>query len=287
MSRIKRNKNSKKAPVLGSKLGLAGKVKTGEKRVNAKGKEYPSSTDYFRPHCSNKEYEQLFHNAFGENPTQLKIVFISDDINHVCREELELRDHQGKLFARGDGENFEIIFEGKVQKRTLEQILEKNGTIEAFKEKMVKLSKSPIGWREKLTLRFMLPDIKGLFAEWEYSTYAKATTIPQVVEVFDSIQNSAKTIRMIPFDLNVKKVTSDKSGDNRSYPVVSLVPNLTFENVQKIKQLAQANQVSLEHGIMSDEKIKLLSSGESDDNNMEEAEVVEWVIRKRVNISNS
>jgi hypothetical protein len=233
-------------------LAIAGKIKIGEKHAE---KNYPVALDYFRPHTENPAYVQAFKNAYGEKPKSIQIIFVSDDISHVCTERIELRDKAGKLYARGNGQDFEVVKDGMFVPAKEEDIIKHYGTIENFKEKKVAECASPTGWREILTLRFILPKIKGLLAEWEFNTYADDSSIPQIVATFDHVQQMAGSVRMIPFDLNVKKVKSDKAGNAHHYPVVQLVPNLSAENILILREYIENGTVTMSTGFLSDEKI--------------------------------
>jgi hypothetical protein len=246
-------------------IGIVGKIKVGEKH---KEKGYPTSLDYFRVDSENKEYERLFKEAYGEKPTSLQIIFLSDNIDHVCSEFLELRDKSGKVYARGDGKNFEVVVGDSYQKFSEAELIEKTGSVEKpgsvekAMENMAKKCASPNGWKSRLVLRFVLPKIKGLIGEWQFSTHAEASTIPQIVAVFDSILQLAGTVRMIPFDLNVKKVKSDKSGSSRNYPVVQLIPNISTENALLLKDYVEQGIVSLRTGLLTDDKFLKISQSQ-------------------------
>jgi hypothetical protein len=233
-------------------LAIAGKIKIGEKHAE---KGYPMALDYFRPHTENVAYIEAFKNTYGEKPKSIQIIFVSDDISHVCAERIELRDKAGKLYARGDGQNFEVVKDGNFVMAREEDIIKHYGTIENFKEKKVAECASPTGWREILTLRFILPKIKGLLAEWEFNTYADDSSIPQIVATFDHVQQMAGSVRMIPFDLNVKKVKSDKAGNAHHYPVVQLVPNLSAENMLALREFIEQGIVTMSTGLLTDDKI--------------------------------
>lgn len=235
-------------------LGIVGKIKVGEKHPE---KNYPMSLDYFRATSENPQYVQAFQECYGEKPKSIPVIFVSDDINHVCSEHLELRDNAGKLFAKGDGLNFEIVNEkdGTWLKITLDMILAKYEDLDKFLEAQIKRANSKTGWRRRLVLRFVLPKIKGLMGEWQFSTYADKSSIDQIVGVFDTVQAVAGTVRMIPFDLNVKKVISDRSGSKNSYPVVQLIPNLSTENMMAVKDFVLGGMETLRLGILTDDKV--------------------------------
>ena len=90
MSRIKRDKPSATMPVIGQ-------VKVGEKTEQG----YPRSLDYFK---ASGRFENAFHKQFGKKPTELTVVFMSDEVDQVCDERYEL--WKG---ANGLGSNFHAV----------------------------------------------------------------------------------------------------------------------------------------------------------------------------------
>jgi len=240
-------------------IGVVGRIKIGEKRKNAKGKEYPVSLDYFKADAP-ENYIKMFQDACGEKPERIQVAFISDDITHSCNVRYELRDNQGKLYSKGDGQVFEFVQGGDWVSKSVDQLITKFGSMEQFKKKSAEFCKSQKGWEVRLTLRFIIPQIKGLLGEWQLSTKGKETSINQIVNSFDSVKENAGTIIMIPFDLIVKKVKSDKSGDNRSYPVISLIPNIHVDSLKLLSEYTSQGVEAWRNGLLTEEKILALNS---------------------------
>lgn len=201
---------------------IIGKIKCGEK--NERG--IPRSLDYF---VASSKYASLFTQTYGEKPQTIQIVFPSDDAELVCREEYVLRDAAGKLVATGDGETFKTWSEktkAYITVTTAEQ-----PTIMEMLEKHYKQE-----WKVTLTLCFILPMIRGVMGCWQFSTKGAASTIPQVRDTFDNmLENNGKVAGVI-FDLSVEMHKSNKPNDTSRYPVVSLVPNESMENIKKISE---------------------------------------------------
>lgn len=215
--RIKRPEGAHK-----TMLPLIGKIKTGYK--TDKG---PRSTDYFIP---SGKYEMHFMNAYGNEANIIQVVFIDDDFRNVCFERYEYRDQDGKLFASGDGEIFKVWNEKE------EQYIELS--IEDYPDLMdsvKKRCKSSKGWETVLTLRFIIPAISGIVGYWEFSTKGEASSIPQIRDTFDMILENRGFVRGIIFDLSVQFAKSQKPGSKSRYPVVSLIPNQSEENVEMIQ----------------------------------------------------
>ena len=219
--RILNNKTQKRLP-----LPVIGKVKVGELATSSTGKTYPRSCDYF---VASGDYAPLFHQAYGEKPSTIQIVFPTDDAELVCREEYVLRDNAGKLVATGDGETFKTWSE-KVKKYIIVTTTEQPD-IMAMLEKHYKQE-----WKITLTLVFILPLVRGVMGCWQFQTKGSASTIPQIRDTFDTmIEQNGKAAGVI-FDLSVKMHVSQKPNEKSRYPVVSLVPNESLENLQKVHE---------------------------------------------------
>ena len=195
-----------------------GRLHIGKKQMGQNGKEYPVSVDYFIPAG---KYAGLFTQALGEKPATIQVVFPSDDAAKVCNERYEYRDNSGALVARGDGQVFEI-WDGKkyapysVDKfpDIMDQITAKNPT-----------RRGAENWDIVLTMRFVIPAVRGIVGVWQFSTKGKASSIRNIRESFDGVQMMRGTVTGTVFDLSVQFAKSNKPGQNSRYPVVSLVAN--------------------------------------------------------------
>lgn len=199
-----------------------GRVKCGMKSE----KGYPMSVDYFVPSGS---YAPLFTQAYGEKPSTIQIVFPSDDAELVCREEYILRDNAGKLVSSGDGLNFRTWSEK--QKKYIDVTTEEQPNL------MEMLSKHyGQEWKVTLTLNFILPLVRGVMGCWQFVTKGSASTIPQVRDTFDTMLEQNGKVAGVIFDLSVVMHKSNKPNDASRYPVVSLVPNESRDNLIKIRE---------------------------------------------------
>ena len=201
---------------------IIGKIKCGEK--NERG--IPRSLDYF---VATSKYASLFKEAYGEQPSTIQIVFPSDDAELVCREEYILRDNAGKLVSSGDGLNFRTWSEK--QKKYIDVTTEEQPNL------MEMLSKHyGQEWKVTLTLNFILPLVRGVMGCWQFVTKGSASTIPQVRDTFDTMLEQNGKVAGVIFDLNVKMAKSQKPNDASRYPVVSLVPNESEQNLLAVKK---------------------------------------------------
>ena len=207
---------------------IIGKIKVGIK--NEKG--LPKSIDYF---VSTGKYAGLFNQAYGDKPQTIQIVFLSDDPETVCNEMYEYRDDEGKRIAYGDGETF-MVWDGK--KYIVLTVTEYPHLMENISKRYPnrKTRKGDDGWDITLTLNFIIPMVRGVAGLWQFVTKGTASTIPNIRDTFDAMLEEKGYVRGIIFDLNVQFATSQKPGDKSRYPVVSIVPNESEENVKKIKE---------------------------------------------------
>lgn len=181
-------------------------------------KGYPMSIDWFR---ATGKYAPLFVSALGERPQTIQVIFPDDDPGKVCREEYEYRDNSGALVARGDGRVFEI-WDGKryapypvsEYPDIMDQVTARNPT-----------KRGAENWDVRLTLRFIIPAVRGVVGVWQFSTKGRASSVKNIRDSFDGVQMMRGTVTQTVFDLSVEFAKSNKPGVNSRYPVVSLVAN--------------------------------------------------------------
>lgn len=197
-------------------LPEVGRLKIGRKMAGQKGGEYPTSVDWFIP---SGKYAGLFAQALGDKPSTIQIVFPSDEPEAVCREEYQYRDNAGALVARGDGRDFEV-WDGK---RYAPFSTDKYPDI---MDRIVKKNPSNRGvWDVVLTMKFIIPAVRGVVGVWQFSTKGKASSVKNIRESFDAVQMMRGTVTGTVFDLSVQFAKSNKPGVSSRYPVVSLVAN--------------------------------------------------------------
>ena len=219
----------KKAGAETTKLVLprVGTIKIGFKDERG----FPRSVDYFIP---TGKYASLFTKAYGEKPQTIQVVFPEDDPAKVCNERYEYRDDEGRLLATGDGETFQIWNGKEYQEVSIEQSPNLMKSVE--KRHPNKLyQKTGDGWQIILTLNFIIPCVRCIAGVWQFSTKGTASTIPNIRNVFDAMLEMKGYCKGVIFDLSVQYAKSQKPGDKSRYPVVSLVPNESEENIRTIK----------------------------------------------------
>lgn len=248
-----------------SSIAVIGKIKCGEKVVGQNGKEYARSLDYFKATGS---YASHFNEAYATQPNLIQIIFISDDVSFSCPERYELRDKKGKLFGRGDGKRYEIWSRDKGAYVPVSLT-----DMPDLKEVSASKAESAKGWERVLTLRFLIPKIRGIMGVWEFSTKAEKASIDSIVDTFDLVQRQAGTVQRILFDLTVEKVTSQKPDDPSSYPKIRLIPNMSDDNMMKLSSYIQNGGILSGIPIITDNLIEehleiknanLLTAGEEE-----------------------
>lgn len=195
-----------------------GRLHIGKKQTGQNGKEFPVSVDYFIP---SGKYAGMFTQALGERPSTIQIIFPDDAPEKVCNERYEYRDNAGALVARGDGRTFEI-WDGKSYvpysvseyPDIMEQITARNPT-----------RRGNDNWDVALTLRFIIPAVRGIVGVWQFSTKGRASSIKNIRDSFDGVQIMRGSVTSTVFDLSVEFAKSNKPGVSSRYPVVSLIAN--------------------------------------------------------------
>jgi hypothetical protein len=234
--RIKRDIESVRIPIIG-------RIKCGVKDDRG----IPKSLDYF---IAEGNYKAMFDREFGEKPTNIKIVFLSDDITETCNERLEIRKG-AKLFAFGDGKDF------KVWAKDIEDYKDFSITEHPKIMEMCE-QKAENKWQTVLTLRFLIPKISGVFGVWQLTTKGVESSIPQIVSVYDKVKSIAGTVMNIPFDLSIEKVKSQKPESKNLFPVIRLIPNVSQESLEVVRNFIESNKPV--QGLLTDERIQELKS---------------------------
>lgn len=226
-----------------SKLPLLGKLKIGVKAKNASGKEYPQSIDYFR---ADGKYADLFHKVYGPKPNRVTIAFWSPNPADVCSESYIIRDNAGKLMAEGDGVHW------RAWSASRKEYAWGDATLEKMQEQYGEAKTS-------LTLRFILPGIPTVWGIWSLTTKGAASSIPALRSAFDNVVSfTGGLVQNVPFDLSVEKVKSNKPGEASVFPVLTLVPNVSQENLDMLQTLQEQGKKL--RGLLTPEKLKQLSA---------------------------
>lgn len=212
-----------------------GRLHIGKKQVGQNGKEYPVSVDYFIPAG---KYAGMFTDALGEKPQTIQVIFPDDNPEKVCNERFEYRDDKGALVARGDGRVFEIWDGKKYAPYSVEQFPDIMDQVTARNP----TKRGTDNWDISLTLRFIVPAVRGVVGVWQFSTKGRASSIKNIRNSFDSVQLMRGTVTQTVFDLSVQFAKSNKPGVNSRYPVVSLVAN--DSRIEEIRKMIAPEQTT-------------------------------------------
>ena len=185
----------------------------------------------------------MFVKALGDKPNNIAIIFPDDDPEKVCNERYEYRNEKGELVARGDGSTFEIWDGKKYAPYSVERIPDIMEQVAKRNPKKPR-NENDNGWDMTLTLRFIVPAVRGVVGVWQFSTKGAASSIKNIRNSFDGVQAMRGTVRNTVFDLSVQFAKSNKPGVSSRYPVVSMVAN--DNRVEEIKAaLAPKQNLSL------------------------------------------
>lgn len=210
-----------------------GRLHIGKKQMGQNGREYPVSVDYFIPAG---KYAGMFTQALGEKPQTIQVIFPDDSPEKVCNERYEYRDNAGALVAKGDGRTFEIWEGKKYVQYSVERIPDIMEQVTKRNPKKPR-NENDNGWDMTLTLRFIVPAVRGVIGVWQFSTKGAASSIKNIRNSFDGVQAMRGTVTQTVFDLSVQFAKSNKPNTNSRYPVVSLVANDTrLAEIQKMLQ---------------------------------------------------
>lgn len=197
----------------------------------------PQSIDWFRP---TGKYAAMFTAALGERPQTIQVIFPDDDPATVCNERYEYRDNAGALVARGDGRVFEVWDGRKYAPYSVEQYPD---IMEQIAQRCP-TKRGADNWDVALTLRFIVPAVRGIVGVWQFSTKGRASSVKNIRNSFDGVQMMRGTVTQTVFDLSVQFAKSNKPGSSSRYPVVSLVANDTrVDDIRKA--IAPTNSISL------------------------------------------
>lgn len=213
-----------------------GRLHIGMKTTNRYGKEIPTSVDYFIP---TGKYAALFTQALGEKPNTIAVIFPDDNPANVCNERYTYRDDNGRLVARGDGLTFEV-WNGKEYATY---------SIGEYPDLMKQICNSQPnrrvkagldGWEIELTMRFIVPAVRGVVGVWSFATKGAASSIRNIRNSFDGVKALRGSVCQTAFDLSVKFAQSNKPGVNSRFPVVELTAN--DNRIAEIREMLQPKQ---------------------------------------------
>lgn len=204
------------------RLSRLGKIRLGIKKESPRtGTPYPEATDYF---VVPEEVAQVY----GEKPTELKIVFPTEDAPQQWLKRYSLT--RG-LVCRGDGEKAMAqvdIDTGEIASREsthtiLKEIICEEKNCSAYKAKRCR----PI-----MTLQFLLPDVPGALGVYQIDT----SSFNSIVNVNSSLEliKACGRVSMIPLLLKLVPQQVQPEGKKKTVHVLQLVSPYTFTELLKL-----------------------------------------------------
>lgn len=252
-----------------------GRLSVGDRATKQKGNrtiEFPVGLDYFRLRTDDEKVRKAWLETYGEKPSNLRVSFFSDDLSKVCNQYLELRYGRVK-FAWGDGETFHVwnpqTRESEI--RVLPSADALDQTMRDIREEALSFAKTKreerlVGeWSQVLNLKVWLPDFP-ILGEFRLTTKGESSSIQNVINGFDLIQEQVGTVVQFPFDLSVKLHKADTMSRSQ-YPVIDLKPMISKESIQAISEskrdlLSEINHARGSLRVISDADVKMIAEGE-------------------------
>jgi hypothetical protein len=217
-----------------------GKICIGEREG---GNGRPKSLNYF---IATGKYASMFDKEYGDKPKKLTVVFLSDEISDSCSERVIWRDNKGKIIGTYDYETC-VWFKAEKQAYIPTDYEWAKGVVAA---------NPVITEKRELTLSFMLPKLNGLRGVWRLTTQAEESSIDRLIGAFDDVKDSAGSVIGIPFELSVEMATSQAPAKYaRKFPVLTLVSNLSLENIETIRGYVHAGNDLRRFGILTNDKL--------------------------------
>lgn len=201
------------------RLPRLGKVRLGLKKESPRtGNPYPEATDYFV--CPD-EVKKIY----GEKPTELKIVFPTEDSPQQWLKRYSLT--RG-LVCRGDGEKAVAQVDlrtGEIATRETEQTTLKEVTCDpencpAYKAKQC---------RPLMTLQFLLPDVPGALGVYQLDTSSRNSII-NINSTLELVKACGR-VRMIPLILKLVPLEVQPEGKKKTVHILQLVSPYTFNEL--------------------------------------------------------
>lgn len=198
-----------------SRINVMGKIRIGIKTKNKNGVEYPKAVDYF---VATGNFTKEFTDHYGENPKKILIMFSNEN---ALKQSFVLQDKE--LYGESDG--LTVRYKDNESKIWREiTFKEHEKAAEFMYEYEQKLGKKGVVWRKKLVMQFVLPELMNIFGFWSFETKGEKSMIDSITNSFDGACQLYGTISLVPFWLSVSFVESKSFGENRKFPVVSLIP---------------------------------------------------------------
>ena len=218
------------------RMPRVGKIHLGEKRMNQSGREYPVATEYFvvPPEVAA---------VVGDQPTELSIIFPSDDPEAVLPTYLKAYSNARGLVCRGDGETARRLVDADaahVDPDTGEMALPiaNRDTARAEWHESIPCPGQACTYytgdgqvklcREVMSLMFVLADVPGL-GVWQLDT-GSYHGILNLHSAFEFAKAAFGSVIGVPFTLALEPMEVSPAGRKKTVRVLHLRSNRTLRD---------------------------------------------------------
>ncbi len=178
---------------------------------------FPRATDYFVLPEDHPQYRELVE-AFGEKPTELRIVFPVNDEEQIASQYYRLYSRSRGLICKGDGETCRRLID--TQSKALADADSKDTNWIETECKGRECPDHPGRCKEVMNLQFMLPEIPGL-GIWQIDT-SSINSILNINSGFALIRAVYNRINMVPILLSLEP-KQVKSPDDQKLKTVRVM----------------------------------------------------------------
>jgi len=202
------------------RLPRIGKIHLGV-RVKQEGKaEYPKATDYLVFDPTHPQYDELVA-AYGEKPTELKVIFPLDDPEKFASQYYRLYSRSRGLVCKGDGETAMRMIDtatGALANRDSKEVV--NREVVCPGRECLEYGRRGCG--EVMNLQFLLPEVSG-FGVWQIDT-GSINSILNVNNALDLVKQIYGRVSMVPLVLALepKEVTNPDDGKKKTVRVLNI-----------------------------------------------------------------
>lgn len=216
------------------RFSRGGKIRLGEKKVSAKGAEYPSKLDHFLADFDDPEVEKEFYTRFGPEPKRIQIAFPSEDPEQVFPQYYKCYGASG-LLCKGDGDKALQRSSDEHQAELLE--IDCPGPDECAFAMARKDKGGRPGCNKVASLVFFIPALPVMQVfQIDTKSYNSIVNINSQLEV---LRTCCGRIGFIPVDLVLKpqQATNPETGKKVNIFVLDLVVGVGLAQIGKLRPL--------------------------------------------------
>ena len=211
------------------RLPRIGKLHLGTKLTNKDGVEYPHAEDHFVCPVGDSPGAGLVQAVYGDTPVELDIMFPSNNMDMVARQEYKYYTRTRKIpICRGNGENaFQLtdldtgaIVDKESVKIEMRKVL-------CTGQECTYYGKC----REVMNLQFLMPNVPGV-GVWQLDT-GSINSIINVNSDLELIRMLTGTIVGIPLKLKLGQQEAEVEGKRKNIYVLHIIYEGTLHNIMQ------------------------------------------------------